>query len=125
MNNSSFTSFYDHSCAFFCCEKSSFWSVRGRLFCLKTLLQKILFLPSMLCLKLGLTVCRVTGLFMGLALVVFTFGTSVRSREFFLRRVLYLARDFADWVFLPFQLILAGLRLFLGAFVHPAFYFRA
>lgn len=101
-----------------------FRSVPGRLFCFKLLIQKIVALPFVLFFRACLTLCRGLGLLFSLALLICTFGTSTGSREFFLRRVIFLAKDIAEWVLLPFTLILGFFKLLFGCTLHPALYFR-
>ena len=115
---------YGFTCENFTPEMGDFRSIRGRVLCFKTLIQKILQLPFVLLLKGGVTLARGIGVVVAFILLVVTFGTSHGACEFFFRRVVFLARDLAEWVLFPFSAILGFFRLLLGGIVHPALYFR-
>lgn len=122
--NSRVSSFYEFATDGFQSEMSDFRSMQGRLYCFKTLLQKILFLPFAILLKSFVTLFRGVGVVTGFALLVATFGTREGIVDFFSRRVLFLAQDLVDWVLFPFIVTLGVFKLLLGSAVHPAIYFR-
>lgn len=121
MNYSYFSEF---SSGVFHPEMGGFRSLQGRFYCFKLLIQKIVTLPFVLAFKVCLTFCRGAGLLIGLVLLIVTFGASTGSREFFLRRVLFFAKDIAEWVLLPFSLALGFFKLLFGCTLHPSLYFR-
>lgn len=105
-------------------EMADFHSGKGRIWCLKTLFQKIILLPFRIFSRAAMTFFRAVGVVFGVVYLGFTFGASPFSREYFLKRVLSLANDLAEWVFFPFLLILDLGGLLLGCTLHPSFYFR-
>lgn len=109
MNYSQFSSFSEFTC-----------DGEGRLYCVKTLFQKMIFLPFVLIGKATITFFRAVGLLMGTSFLIASFGASEGAREFFFRRVVFLARDLADWVLLPFVVIQIFLKLILGSIQSPA-----
>lgn len=119
-----FVSYSQFDCDGFRSEMSGFRSLDGRLYCFKAFVQKIILLPFAILFKATITFFRALSLFLSIAFVVGSFGSSVAAREFFFRRVMFFSRDLAEWVLFPFVVILGLFRLILGSTLHPAVYFR-
>lgn len=117
-------SFFEFACEGYSSGMRDFRSLEGRLCCAKILLKKIFFLPFTLFAKAVLTVFRAVGLLLSIFLLVVSFGVSESIRELFCRRVLFLAKDLADWILFPFAVILGLLKLVLASTLHPAVYFH-
>lgn len=97
-------------------------NLRARLLCVKDFLKRIAFLPLALLYKAYRTIGKGAGVGFGVLLVFLTVGSSPAAREFFLNRITALARDLADWVFLPFALVGCFFRLLMALLIHPNFY---
>jgi hypothetical protein len=97
----------------------------GRLFCLKDFLKKCALLPLSLLAKGIRTFFKAIGLLFAAALVLFTIGSIPAAREFFLTRIALFAKDLADWLLLPFAILIRILRLSLALLIHPKFYFNS
>lgn len=117
-------SFFESSCEVADVKFSDFESIRGRARCLFILLEKVIVLPFALFFKLYKTSFRFLGLALSASLLLVTLGASVGIREFFVRRVCSIARDFADWILYPFAVFSCFSKLILAAFVHPGLYFQ-
>lgn len=115
--------FWNFNCDAFPIELSEFRSFQGRIFCFKTLLQKICRLPFSLILRALLTLFRVVGFGLGVAFFIGTFG-SPKSQEFFFKRSSKLASDVTEWIVFPFIVIIGLFRLLVGSTLHPAIYLR-
>ena len=98
--------------------------VRSRLFALAVFFELFLFLPFGIFYKLYKTFFRALGLGWAAGLLLLTLGTSNSTREFFLRRIGSLAKDFGDWVLFPFAVLSCLGRLLLAAAFSPSLFFR-
>ena len=121
MNLNAFSEF---GCDGFSTELGSFRSMQGRLCCFKKLIQKIISLPFVLLFKAIITLFRGIGFLFGALRFIASLGSSLSAQEFFARRGSIFAKDLADWITLPFIVVMGFFRLFLGSTVHPAVYFR-
>ena len=101
-----------------------FGSIRGRMTCLGSLIEKLLVLPLALFCKAYKTVFRVAGFAFSAALVLASLGISTSARELFVRRTVSLSKDFTDWLLLPLAMTTCLMRLALAFTVHPALYFK-
>ena len=99
-------------------------TLKARFLCLKDFFKRCLIFPFALVLKACKTIFRVLGTCFSLAFVLVTFGTYSRSREIFVSRVSSLAKDIADWILLPFAIIVWVFRLILAVLIHPNLYFN-
>ena len=60
----------------------------------------------------------VVALIFSAAFLLITLGNSAGIREWFVRRVAYLAKDVADWVLFPLAILSNGAKLLLGSLVY-------
>lgn len=97
-------------------------SVKSRLLCIKDFLKQCAALPLILIIKACKTFFRGIGVCFGALFVTLTLGLSEAAREFFSGQVVALAKDFAEWLLLPFIFISRLIKLLLALFVHPNFY---
>lgn len=119
----------------YCAESKSFFEIsigpqldntlRDRLLCVKDFLKKAVLFPFALIGKAFCTFFKVFALCFGASLILITIGSSGSAREFFLERISALAKDLADWLFLPFAILSCFLRLILAILIHPNLYFNA
>jgi len=96
----------------------------ARYCCVKDFLKKCAIFPFALLYKASKTIFRVLGVFFSLACILFTLGSCGRIREMFTNRMSALAKDLADWVLLPFAVLICFVRLILGFVIHPNLYFN-
>jgi hypothetical protein len=101
----------------------SFASLRGRALSMGAFFEKLIIIPFAFAFKLYRTFFRILGVFASAALLILTLCSVQSIREFFVRRVSFLAKDLADWVLWPVAVVSCLGRLLLAAFVHPLFYF--
>ncbi len=104
-------------------EITEFNSWRGRGMALGRFFQKIAILPLAFLAKLFRTSVSILGLGFAFSLVVFTLGYESGIRGFFLKKIICLATEIADWVLWPLAVVYCLGRLLLAATVHPALYF--
>ncbi|MBX7067136.1 MAG: hypothetical protein K1X28_07890 [Parachlamydiales bacterium] len=97
---------------------------RARLQCLKDFLKRVIGFPLALISKFCRTILRTISIFFAAVFVICTLGSSSGARDFFVDRIVIFAKDLADWVLLPFALILCFFRLILALIIHPDFYFN-
>ena len=100
-----------------------FTSIRGRLFCIREILRKVVFLPIFLGVRGVFTLFRAFSLCVGALFVALSFAGSEKGRLFFVRRVGFFARDLSDWVLIPF-ILARGFFLLVVGILCPSFYFR-
>lgn len=100
-------------------------SLSARFLCVKDFLKRLLCFPAILVGKILKTALR--GFFVPCAalLVLITLGSSGSFRKLFVDRIVILAKDLADWILLPFAVVLCFIRLSLALLIHPDFYFNA
>lgn len=115
--------FFDCSEPLSCPEIRRFDSVRGRMSALGNFFGKLAILPLAFVYKLYKTALAVSGVGFGAFLVALTLFSAPGAREFFVNRVMALAKDLADWVFWPVAVVYCLCRLLLAATLHPALYF--
>jgi hypothetical protein len=102
---------------------SEFNSWRGRGMAIGRFFQKIAILPLAFLAKLFRTSVAILGLGFAFSLLILTFGYEGGIRGFFLKKILCLATEIADWVLWPLAVVYCLGRLLLAATVHPALYF--
>lgn len=100
-------------------------SWKSRLYCFLGLLRKIAMLPFSLIYKALKTCFRVSGVFLGIVAVLITLGVAPDSRKFLLDRMVSLGTDIADWILLPFAILVCFLRLLLASVISPAIFLSA
>ncbi|PIS02261.1 MAG: hypothetical protein COT85_06205 [Chlamydiae bacterium CG10_big_fil_rev_8_21_14_0_10_42_34] len=100
-------------------------SLGARTLCLKDFLKRLVAFPLDLVKKIYKTFFRGMGLGFAAVLLLVTLGCSMSVREFFVRRVIHFAKDVAEWVLLPFNLVGSFVRLLLALCIHPNFYFNS
>ena len=104
-------------------EISQFDSLRGRGFALLNFFEKLAIVPLAFICKLGKTFFSILGLGLSSLLLISTLCISSLAREFFVKRILILAGDIADWIFWPVSVLFCLSRLLLAATIHPALYY--
>ena len=104
-------------------EMAEFNSLRGRGLAFGRFFQKIAILPLAFLAKLFRTSIAILGLGFAFSLLFLTLGYESGIRGFFLKKILCLATEVADWVLWPFAVVYCLGRLLLAATVHPALYF--
>lgn len=100
-----------------------FESLRGRLRCFASFVQKLISLPFALFCKSYKTFLRFCCVGYSAIYLLFTLGMSTKAQEFFSKRARCLANDLADWILFPFAVVTCLLRLILGTLIHPALYY--
>jgi hypothetical protein len=100
-------------------------TLEARLVCLKDFLKRCAVFPLALVAKAFTTFWRGIGVCFGALLIVVTVASSSGAREFFVERIAIFAKDLADWLLLPFALIVCFFRLILAFIVHPNLYFTS
>lgn len=100
-------------------------SIGARLMCVKDFLKRLACFPAVLVGKILKTAFRLISIPFAAFLLLITLGSSSAFRKLFVDRIVILAKDLADWILLPFALILCFIRLLLALFIHPDFYFNA
>jgi hypothetical protein len=98
---------------------------QARLLCIKDFLKRCVVFPFALLVKACKTILRFVGICFSAGLVLVTLGSSFRARTLFIERITCFAKDLADWVLLPFALLLCFIRLILALVIHPTFYSNA
>lgn len=93
--------------------------------CVKDFLKRLVILPIALLVKAYKTFFRAVGVCFGALLVVITVGSSPASRDFFVERIMALAKDLADWILLPIAIFSCFIRLLMAVSFHPNFYFNS
>ncbi|HSX12923.1 MAG TPA: hypothetical protein VLE96_00665 [Chlamydiales bacterium] len=116
--------FSEFNCDAFSVELGSFYSIKGRWICFKLLLQKITFLPFVLCFKVLIAFFRTVAFASAAMIYVATLGSSCKAQEAFVKRGSLLAKDLGDWMMFPFIVGTGLFRLILGATLAPAVYFQ-
>ena len=97
----------------------------ARLMCLKDFLKKCAVFPFALLVEVLKTLWRGVGVCFGALLIVITLASSSGARAFFIERVSIFAKDLADWILMPFALIVCFFRLILAFVIHPNLYFTS
>jgi len=97
----------------------------ARLICLKDFLKRCAMFPFALVMKALKTFWRGIGVCFGAALILITVASSSGAREFFVERIVIFAKDLADWLLMPFALIVCFFRLILAFMIHPNLYFTS
>lgn len=115
------SAFLEHDPAFTIHEGNSF---KSRIFCFSLLIKKLLLLPFTLFAKAFSTFFRILGIGFGLSSLFFTLGLASSARHFFIKRMLCLGSDLADWVLFPFAIAICFLKLILGGLISPSIYYR-
>lgn len=118
----------------YCADSNSYFEVsRGpqldntlqdRLGCAKDFFKRCALFPLALVVKALKTIWKGVGVCFGAGLVIVTAACSAGAREFFIERIVILAKDLADWILLPFAIVIRFFRLLLGVLVHPSLYFN-
>jgi hypothetical protein len=104
-------------------KDSKFLSLKGRWTIFKIFSKRLLILPFALCYKLIKTSFCLPLFLLGLFLFLLTFGCSQTQKEFFIRQVRALAKEAADWIFLPFAVAVSFFRMLFAMVFHPRIYF--
>ena len=105
-----------HSQVFFDLSKEAF--IGGRLSCLKEFFIHVLILPFAFVFKAYKTFLNVLGVFLSALVVILSLGLSLCAREWFVKRMIQLAKDLGDWFLWPVS-ILAGLTRLVFSFLNP------
>lgn len=118
----------------YCADSSSYFEVSGgtqlddtfedRLACVKDFFKRCALFPLALFVKVLKTVWKGIGVCFGAGLVIVTLACCAGAREFFIERIVVFAKDLADWLLLPFAIVVRFFRLLLGVVVHPSLYFN-
>lgn len=103
-----------YSQAFF--ELSDDFQPRRRLHCAVDFLKKLSIIPFALFFKAYKTFFRVVGVGLSASLMLLTLGLSVSAREWFVLRMVELAKDVTDWVLWPFSIAAYLTRLLVAFF---------
>ena len=105
-----------HSQLFFDLSRENFG--RGRLAYLKEFCTHIVLLPFALLFKAYKTFFSLLAVVVSASAVVFSLGLSVCARDWFIRRMVHLAKDLGDWFLWPVSVVVCLLRL-LFSFCAP------
>ncbi|MBU6384106.1 MAG: hypothetical protein KGQ49_00675 [Verrucomicrobia bacterium] len=100
-------------------------TAEARLLCVKDFLKRLIGLPIALVGKVCKTCFRSVAVLLAAVFVIVTFGSVSSARDLLVGRIVIVAKDIADWILLPFALILCFLRLILALLIHPDFYFNS
>lgn len=99
-------------------------TLQARMQCVKDFLKRCLGFPFALIGKFCRTIFRAISIVFAALFVVFTLGSSSGARDLFIDRIVIFAKDLADWILLPFAILLCFIRLILALFIHPELYFN-
>jgi len=83
---------------------------------LKDFFRKLLALPFAFLFKISKTSFRFLGICLSGAAMVLTLGLSASIREWFLKRMIELAKDLTDWVMWPFSILAYFIKSILALF---------
>jgi hypothetical protein len=86
--------------------------------------MRIAMVPAAFAVKLYRTGCSFVGVALSLLFLVATLFVVPRARAYFVKRVIILANDLADWVLWPFAVLYCIVKLILAASIHPSIYYH-
>ena len=89
---------------------------RGRFAYLKEFCIHIILLPFALIVKVYKTFFTLLAVAVSALAVVFSLGLSVCARDWFIRRMVHLAKDLGDWFLWPVSVVVCLLRLLFSFF---------
>lgn len=102
---------------------AEFGSLRGRKMAIFRFFKQLGMIPVSFMAKLFRTFTSILGLGFAVLLLVLTLCCESGIRGFFVKQIMSVSKELADWVLWPPAILFCLGRLLLAATVHPALYF--